>query len=156
MGELIHIDVMLENALFEEEQLQVNKARKIYESIQNDIAPDYLKSLTLFINFEKRQNNIEKVKELYFKAYTSALKSNDVDTLSYILVQYARFLTFRCEDPNRAFDVLNSTIGKAKPSKVLYLNVVNLIKHLEGRMVDVYSKVCAIFEKATDEDSGLS
>jgi hypothetical protein len=49
--------------------LQIVKARKIYENLTNEIAPNYLKSLTMHINFEKRQNNIEKVKELYFNAY---------------------------------------------------------------------------------------
>jgi adenylate cyclase class IV len=64
------VDFMLENALFEEEQTQIQKARKIYENLQSDIAPDYIKSLLAFINFEKRQNNTEKVKELYFRAYS--------------------------------------------------------------------------------------
>jgi hypothetical protein len=32
-----------------------------------------------FIAFEKRQNNQEKVKELYFKAYSSALNKNQSD-----------------------------------------------------------------------------
>jgi hypothetical protein len=67
------IDVMLENALFEEEQAQIHKARKIYEQINNEIAPDYIKSSVMQINFEKRTNNIEKVKELYFKTYSAAL-----------------------------------------------------------------------------------
>lgn len=45
---------MLEQALFEEEQNQIQKARKIYENLQNEIAPDYIKTLVAFINFEKR------------------------------------------------------------------------------------------------------
>ena len=48
------IDIMIENALFEEEQLQIQKSRKIFETLQNEIAPDYIKSLVAFINFEKR------------------------------------------------------------------------------------------------------
>lgn len=63
------VDLMIEMALFEEEQQQILKARKIYENLQNDIAPDLIKSLMAFINFEKRQNNLEKVKELYYRAY---------------------------------------------------------------------------------------
>ena len=49
--------------------MQVHKARKIFEQLQNEIAPDYIKSLIAFINFEKRQNNIEKAKELYYKCF---------------------------------------------------------------------------------------
>jgi hypothetical protein len=69
---------MIENALFEEEQQQYIKARKIYEQIQNELAPDYIKSLIAFINFEKRQNNTEKVKELYFKAFGASLARDEV------------------------------------------------------------------------------
>ncbi len=47
------IDFMLETALFEEEQLQIQKSRKIYEKLQNEVAPDYIKTLMAFITFEK-------------------------------------------------------------------------------------------------------
>ena len=68
------LEIMLEQALFEEEQNQIQKARKIYENLQNEIAPDYIKTLVAFINFEKRQNNPEKVKELYYRAYTISIE----------------------------------------------------------------------------------
>lgn len=64
----------MEQALFEEEQSQIQKARKIYETLVNEIAPDLIKTIVAFINFEKRQGNTEKVKELYFKAYSTALE----------------------------------------------------------------------------------
>ena len=67
------LELLLEQSLFEEEQNQIQKARKIYETLQAEIAPDCIKTLMAFINFEKRQNNVEKVKELYFLAYTAAL-----------------------------------------------------------------------------------
>ncbi len=151
------VDIMLENAIFEEEQLQVQKARKIYEQLQNEIAPDYVKSLLMYINFEKRQNNIEKAKELYFKAFQSSLARNETDTLTYISMQYARFLTFRCADANRAVEILNQAILKTqKATKPLYLSYVNFLKHLENYVQDVFGKIVNIFEKATDEQqSGL-
>ena len=77
---------MIENALFEEDQQQINKARKIYENIQNEVAPDYLKSLIAFINFEKRQNNVEKVKELYYRAYSNSLNNNEIETVAYVVI----------------------------------------------------------------------
>lgn len=80
------VDFMLEQALFEEEQQSILKARKIYETLQNEIAPDLIKSLIAFINFEKRQNNTEKVKELYFKAYSNALSRNEVETLAFLSI----------------------------------------------------------------------
>lgn len=60
-----------------------------------------------YINFEKRQSNIEKVKELYFRGYSSAIEKKDVETLTYIVVQYARYLAFKCGDSNRAVDIMN-------------------------------------------------
>lgn len=98
---------MLEQSLFEEEQNQIQKARKIFENIQNDIAPDCIKTLISFINFEKRQNNVEKVKELYFKAYTTALEKQEVENVAYIVVQYSRYLAFKCNDSNRAVEIMN-------------------------------------------------
>ena len=121
---------MIENALFEEDQQQINKARKIYENIQNEVAPDYLKSLIAFINFEKRQNNVEKVKELYYRAYSNSLNNNEIETVAYVVIQYARFLAFKCQDANRAVEVLNNAITKTKGSKSLYLSYINFLKHM--------------------------
>jgi hypothetical protein len=45
---------MLEQALFEEEQNQIQKARKVYENLQSEIAPDCLKTLMAYVSFEKR------------------------------------------------------------------------------------------------------
>ena len=106
------LELMLEQALFEEEQNQIQKARKIYENLQNEIATDYIKTLVSYINFEKRQNNPEKVKELYYRAYTSAIEREEVETVAYIVVQYARFLAFKCDDSNRAVDIMNQAVAK--------------------------------------------
>ena len=112
-----------------------------------------------FINFEKRQNNPEKVKELYFRAYSSAIERQDVETLTYIVVQYARYLAFKCDDSNRAVDFMNQAIEKCKGSafgsrgtKTLFLSYVNFLKHLEGAVPDVYGKIVQVFEKALNED----
>ena len=66
-------------------------------------------------------------------------------------MQYARFLAFRCQDPNRSFEILKEASTKVRGSKLFYLNYVNFLKHLEGRLDDVYTKVCQIFDKAIDE-----
>ena len=86
----------------------------------------------MYINFEKRQNNTEKVKELYFRAFSTFLVKNDPGTLTYIVMQYARYLAFKCQDPMRAIEILNQAISKYKYcSKTLYLSYVNLLKHLD-------------------------
>lgn len=143
------VDFMLEQALFEEEQQSILKARKIYETLQNEIAPDLIKSLIAFINFEKRQNNTEKVKELYFKAYSNALSRNEVETLAFLSIQYARYLAFKCQDPVRADDILNKAMLASKGSLILYLSYVNFLKHLPD-MPDAYTKIVTIFERGLD------
>jgi len=140
------LELMLEQALFEEEQNNIQKARKIFDNLQNEIAPDCIKTLMSFINFEKRQNNPEKVKELYFKAYTSALERQEVETVTYIVVQYSRYLAFKCSDSNRAVEIMNQAIAKCstaaiKGLKALYLSYVNFLKHLEGVVADIYGKI---------------
>ena len=148
------LELLMEQALFEEEQNQIQKARKIHENIQSEIAPDCIKTLIAFINFEKRQNNPEKVKELYFRAYTSALDKGETETVTYIVVQYSRYLAFKCGDINRAVETMNQAITKCSGSKTLYLSYVNFMKHQEGGAVtDVYGKIVAIFEKAIESSN---
>ena len=118
-----------------------------------------------FINFEKRQGNTEKVKELYFKAYSYALEKQEIDMVAYIVVQYARFLAFKCLDSPRAVEIMNQTIAKwqystgnaySRGAKTLYLSYVNFLKHLEAVIPDVYTKIVQVFEKAIEETvSGL-
>jgi hypothetical protein len=38
------------------------------------------------INFEKREKNFEKARELYFSAYTTALKKNDSMSVTVIAI----------------------------------------------------------------------
>jgi hypothetical protein len=137
------MELLLEQAAFEEEQNQIQKARKIHENLQNEISPDCIKTLIAFISFEKRQNNTEKVKELYFRAFSTA---RETETIAYIAVQYARYLAFKCNDPNRAVDTMNQAISKSstssRGSKTLFLSYVNFLKHLEGSVItDVYGKI---------------
>ena len=123
---------MIENALFEEEQNQAKKAEKIYESLTSEVAPGHIKSMIAFINFEKRQKNDEKVKDLYFKSFSAAISKNDSQAVTYLGVQYARFNAFNCNDVVRACDILNQSTSAIKSSKVLFLSQANFLKHLEG------------------------
>ena len=66
-------------------------------------------------------------------------------------MQYARFLAFKCSDPNRAVDILKDAVQKSRGSKVLFLSYCNFLKHLEGHIEDVFLKVCQAFEKAIDD-----
>ena len=68
---------MLENALFEEEQNQVQKSRKIYETLVVDVVPGHIKSIIAYVAFERRMNNTEKAKDLLFKAFESSLAKGE-------------------------------------------------------------------------------
>ena len=124
--------MMVENALFEEEQNQGKKAEKIYDSLTTEVAPGHIKSIIAYINFEKRQKNDEKVKDLYFKAFSSAISKNDGQAVTYLGVQYANFNAFNCNDVTRACDILSQATSAIKTSKVLFLSQTNFLKHLEG------------------------
>jgi len=67
------VDLMIEHALFEEEQNQIPKARQIYETLINEVAPGHLKSLNALVAFEKRMGSHERVKTLYQKYFQMAL-----------------------------------------------------------------------------------
>jgi hypothetical protein len=83
------------------------KARKIYETLYGEVAPGLIKSTIAYINFEKRMDNLEKAKALYYKAFREALKTCDPQSITYLTVQYARFLAFNCKDAARACEILN-------------------------------------------------
>lgn len=76
----------------------MQKARKIYETLTTEIAPGHLKSILAFIGFEKRMNNNEKAKDLFFKAFTSVLNLKNAHGVTYIVMQYARFLVYKYND----------------------------------------------------------
>lgn len=96
------------------------------------MAPGHLKSTLAFIAFEMRQNNNERVKDLYFKQLESALARSDALAATFLAIKYARFLIFKCNDVLRACDVLERTGQQVKSSKIFYLSQLNLLKHLEG------------------------
>lgn len=64
--------------------------------MSNDIAPDYIKSSLAHINFEKRQGNAEKAKELYFKLFKSCLAKPQKHSqqATFVVVQYARYISY--------------------------------------------------------------
>lgn len=53
-----------------------------------------------------RQNNNERVKDLYFKQLEAALVRTDALAATYLVIKYARFLIFKCNDVLRACDIL--------------------------------------------------
>jgi hypothetical protein len=56
-----------------------------------------------------RQNNNERVKDLYFKQLDLALARSDTLAATFLSIKYARFLIFKCNDVLRACDVLERT-----------------------------------------------
>lgn len=75
MGDLV--EIMIEHAMFEEEQSSVPKARMLYETLTNEVAPGHVKATLAFVAFERRMGSNERVKELFYKAFNSALAKKD-------------------------------------------------------------------------------
>ena len=125
-------ELTIENAMFEEEQGNLQKARSLYDTLVTEVAPGHIKSVLAFISFERRQNNNEKVRDLFFKAFQNAISRKDSRSITFIGIQYSRFLAFKTNEVQRACDILDQATSSVKDSKVLYLSYVNLLKHLEG------------------------
>jgi len=53
------------------------KARLLYETLTNDVAPGHVKATLAFISFERRMGSNERVKELFYKAFNTALSKKD-------------------------------------------------------------------------------
>jgi len=92
------IQLSLVNAIFEEEQSQVQKSRKIYETLNSEIAPGNLKSTLAYVAFEMRMSNNERVKDLFFKAFERSIQKQDSRAVTLLSMKYARFLAFKCND----------------------------------------------------------
>ena len=45
----------------------------LYETLTNEVAPGHIKATLAFIGFERRMGSNERVKELFYKAFNSAL-----------------------------------------------------------------------------------
>ena len=108
------------------------KARLLYEQLTNEDAPGHVKATLAFISFERRMGSNERVKELFYKAFNTALVKKDAQAVTYVGLQYARFLAFKSNEVGRACDLLDQATGVIKNSKVLYYSQANLLKHLEG------------------------
>ena len=113
---------MIEHAMFEEEQQQVPKARMLYETLTNEVAPGHVKATMAFVSFERRMGSNERVKELFYKAFNSAMAKKDAQAVTYVGMQYARFLAFKSNDVERACDILDQATTVIKTSKILYLS----------------------------------
>lgn len=81
------------------------------------------------INFEKREKNFDKAKELYFNAFQSNLAQNNSLAVTVIATQYSRFLSSKCHEHNRALDILEQAVSnKECANKILYLNYINMAR----------------------------
>jgi deoxyhypusine synthase len=81
-----------------------------------------MKATMEFIYFEMRMSNNEKVKDLYFKAFEKSLIHKDAKQVTHLCMKYARFLAFKCNDVQRACDVMEKATSMIKSEKVLYLS----------------------------------
>ena len=136
---------MLENAKFEEIVANPQKARKIYEKLTIDIAPGLIKAMLERINFEKREKNFDRAKELYSITFTQNLTKCNPLAVTVVAIQYSRFLSQKCHEHKRALDILEQAVSaKDCANKILYLNYINLAK----LHPDTQNLVPKIYEKA--------
>ena len=78
------VDILIENALFEESNQNIPRARKLFEQLDQEIAPGLVKAIIAHINFEKRQDNVDRARELYRTALADAMEREDLLSVTYI------------------------------------------------------------------------
>jgi len=91
----------------------MQKARKLYETLVQDTAVGNIQAQLAFIAFEMRMQNNEKVKDLFFKALEKALSKQDTRTVCLLSMKYARFLAFKCNDVQRACEVMDRALSQS-------------------------------------------
>lgn len=156
MSTATKIDFLLENASFEEIQSNALRARKIYEQLDTEIAPGLVKARVARINFEKRQGNNDKARELYFESFTRALEKNDYLAVTYIATQYARFLAHKCNDKAGALKVFSQSLEKpACANKVLYLSYMNMARTDSSLIKSIFDKAISQLEPIPEKRQDL-
>lgn len=122
------IEIFLEHAMFEEIQSNVMRAGKLFQQLDEEIAPGLVKATINRINFEKRQGHNEKARELYANAFEAALQRNDSLAVTFIACQYARF-SVKHKNVQRAHAIFTQAISNPRcANKVLYLSYINMAK----------------------------
>jgi hypothetical protein len=66
--------------------LTVGDSSTFYIKPSNAIASNYIKSLNAFINFEKSQNNSEKMKNSISKVFFNSIANGETETLTYFVL----------------------------------------------------------------------
>lgn len=133
------IDILIHTAQFEELQHNSLRARKIYEQLE-EIAPGLIKATIARINFEKREKNLDKAGEIFYEAFTNALSKDNSLAVTYLVTQYARFLSHKINDPSRAMEMLSKAVNNEKcANKVLFLQYVNLARQQPNSRMHVKS-----------------
>jgi len=128
------------------------KQGKIYERVENEIAPGLLKSVNCFINFEKRCQNFDKAQELFEKAINDCYDRKDNSSLSFLVTQYSRFLEQKKGNLEKAIEVYERAIDFAPTYMDLYLSYINFLKYCGSKNVENFDRIVRTFEKAINAD----
>lgn len=86
------IDIYLKNADFEEKQGQISLARKIHKLVNEKISPNFIKTITEYIRFERRVGGPQKnILEFLERNLKTALRSEDAYATVFLTVNICRF-----------------------------------------------------------------
>eukprot|EP01124_Arcella_intermedia_P034508 TRINITY_DN856_c0_g2_i2.p1 TRINITY_DN856_c0_g2~~TRINITY_DN856_c0_g2_i2.p1 ORF type:complete len:355 (-),score=91.94 TRINITY_DN856_c0_g2_i2:15-1079(-) len=135
-------DIHLEYALFEEQYMNYDEARAIYQKIQK-IAPGHVESILRLIGMERRLKNIDKCEALFSE---NVKKITDETQSLFFFLEYCKFCMRVYKDLKKTREVFREGIEKFGKHKEIWIYFVNFEKTIRGK--DLEQRVSAIYNEA--------
>merc|ERR1719158_1482630 len=92
------VKLLVENGLYEEQQANVPRARKIFEQLETEVAPGLLQAIMARIDFEKRQGNKEVVSQLFAQTLQRAIETKNNLQVTFVGCKFAQYLVTEAKD----------------------------------------------------------
>ncbi|TMW66436.1 hypothetical protein Poli38472_004201 [Pythium oligandrum] len=144
--------IYLEYAAFLEANGKLEEARMNYLNVLNELAPKLAEAYVRYANFERRQNNIEAVKNWYERGLEQLV--GQPDAYGYVAVSYVTFVHQILSDFEQARSILERATAKCTGSIILWVYFIQFEVNAPGQ--DRIPRVSSIFDKALAEINDLS
>jgi len=144
----VNIQIYLDNANFEEGQGQIKLAIKIHRLINTTLSPNYIKTISEYIKFEKRAGSTKNTLDFLEEALEKARKNGDEFATIFLTVNTCRFHFANDQDLDLLFDIFSDSVESFSNSKQLLINLIKLLETIQSSENKLYSRSFGIIEKA--------
>ncbi|GMH37035.1 hypothetical protein BSKO_04908 [Bryopsis sp. KO-2023] len=138
-------DLHLFAAHFDERHGNAESARKRFKHVQTTLAPRMVSMIVQFVNFERRQGNLEAACSIYSECIEEELAKESSETCAFLCIQYAHFLSQVVADHRRGREVLDKALAAKPASKALWEGAIHFEECVwkedsVARIVELYEK----------------